>query len=747
MRKNLLSDIRIAAAVTAVSMSCHGITAQAGNSTDAIFGSVISSNDDMADLGIYRLPLDGSQMELVEWDIEANGGGFFAHGKYYMNWEREAYGDMYYVHFIYDATSWRQLYREDCEHAEDMAYDMAYDPTLDRAFGCFISDDGSKAPVFGSMNLEDFSVTRIGANLERPLRGIAISRGGIVYGIDSWGILYKIDKYSGSLSEIGDTKIESYYTTSAVYDDNSGKIYYLQQGDNVAALYSIDPESAEAVKLYDMPNNEQVSGLYIPFADADGDAPEAVKDLQVAGSGSSMQYAVTFTAPSLSFSGQQLADEGLGYEILVNCVPAKSGTVMPGMSVSETVDFPAKGNYDVTVFVSNSAGKSPVAVKTVYAGNDVPAALDNVSLVYDGEASTMTLTWDEVSPVGIKGGFVDPDKTTYTVTRYPDMAEFGGLTLTTFTDKVEEPQDGVIHYYYTIAAVFDGESGASVSSNAINLGSVRPPYLEPFDSEQSLETFTIVAKNWNTWTFAGDAVQGKGDSWLITPAITLEKGKYYDLAFKVKGLYSYWEEAFEVSMGNEPAVESMSMPVIGITSIKTDQYTDQSAVVTVPDDGRYYLGFHYTNKGISIIVDDISLSAGTEYPCPSALVVSRNGDAGALLNWTAPEIPAGKLELVGYNIYRDGVIINEEPVTETSFADESLTGDSYRYYVTAVYGNGESVPSNIVEFSFSGIEGIVSDESAAPVYYNLQGIRVDNPHSGVYIIKKGSAVTKQKFIR
>ena len=43
-----------------------------------------------------------------------------------------------------------------------------------------------------------------------------------------------------------------------------------------------------------------------------------------------------------------------------------------------------------------------------------------------------------------------------------------------------------------------------------------------------------------------------------------------------------------------------------------------------------------------------------------------------------------------------------------------------------------------------GIETAVSDDNTtAPVeYYNLQGIRVDNPASGVYIRRQGTSTAK-----
>lgn len=42
----------------------------------------------------------------------------------------------------------------------------------------------------------------------------------------------------------------------------------------------------------------------------------------------------------------------------------------------------------------------------------------------------------------------------------------------------------------------------------------------------------------------------------------------------------------------------------------------------------------------------------------------------------------------------------------------------------------------------AGVEGVEVEEDAAPVYYNLQGVRVNNPERGIYIQVKGNKATK-----
>ena len=70
----------------------------------------------------------------------------------------------------------------------------------------------------------------------------------------------------------------------------------------------------------------------------------------------------------------------------------------------------------------------------------------------------------------------------------------------------------------------------------------------------------------------------------------------------------------------------------------------------------------------------------------------------------------------------------------------------FRYTVVAVNGeNKKSAASNAVDVKLgsASIDGIATDNDNAPVeYYNLQGIRVDNPAGGIFIRRQGSRVEK-----
>lgn len=92
------------------------------------------------------------------------------------------------------------------------------------------------------------------------------------------------------------------------------------------------------------------------------------------------------------------------------------------------------------------------------------------------------------------------------------------------------------------------------------------------------------------------------------------------------------------------------------------------------------------------------------------------------------------VELMGYNIYRNGHLVGNVSVDTTSF---ELAGDRGDYQVTALYRNGESRPTEPVT---SGISEIRLSHDA--VFYNLMGQRVENPANGIFIVRDGGRTFK-----
>ena len=58
---------------------------------------------------------------------------------------------------------------------------------------------------------------------------------------------------------------------------------------------------------------------------------------------------------------------------------------------------------------------------------------------------------------------------------------------------------------------------------------------------------------------------------------------------------------------------------------------------------------------------------------------------------------------LGYKVYRDGSLLNSNPINTTYYNDNGLTAGTYSYTVTAIYDNGESNPAGPVEAVVSSI--------------------------------------------
>lgn len=78
-----------------------------------------------------------------------------------------------------------------------------------------------------------------------------------------------------------------------------------------------------------------------------------------------------------------------------------------------------------------------------------------------------------------------------------------------------------------------------------------------------------------------------------------------------------------------------------------------------------------------------------------------------------------------------------------NFKNESMTADTYDITgIIGVFGTTVQLqPISFVKCS-SGVSEIVASENTPAEYYNLQGIRVNNPENGVYIRRQGNTVTK-----
>lgn len=157
---------------------------------------------------------------------------------------------------------------------------------------------------------------------------------------------------------------------------------------------------------------------------------------------------------------------------------------------------------------------------------------------------------------------------------------------------------------------------------------------------------------------------GQSDDWLISPELN---GKKQFVSFYVKSsILNFGYENFEVYVsktGNKPK------DFVKVDGIDGNAPGDWKQIVVSLEEGTKYFAIRYISSGrLTMLLDNIK--------------------------YTPANAKEERLEIVGYNIYRDGEKINAEPVSGTTYIDTFGDGQKHQYNVTVVYKQGESVQSN-----------------------------------------------------
>lgn len=205
---------------------------------------------------------------------------------------------------------------------------------------------------------------------------------------------------------------------------------------------------------------------------------------------------------------------------------------------------------------------------------------------------------------------------------------------------------------------------------------------------------------------------GLNDDWLISPE--LWQGAPQTISFYARSLTDVFGlESFEVLTSQE--------------GFSTGNFTRIDEIPEVPAEWTRY---------------SYRLPAGVRYFAIRCVSENRYMFMVDDVEMILEDTPAPELSFVGYHVYRDGCRLTSEPVSDASFNVRHDDGRHHLYNVTALYDKGESRLSNQVSSDPSEVAVLESETRDAVGYFNLQGVKVSEPASGLYIRKRGTIVEK-----
>ncbi len=229
--------------------------------------------------------------------------------------------------------------------------------------------------------------------------------------------------------------------------------------------------------------------------------------------------------------------------------------------------------------------------------------------------------------------------------------------------------------------------------------------------QSQLGNETFAAHSGSKYLFALFNADGTGNppvqnnDWAISPELTgdAQTISFYARSYDTSGQYPE-NVAVYYSTGSKEASDFIKIEGAGSNAVPSE-WTEFTA--DLPAGAKYFAIVCESNDKFMLMVDDVTYT-------PAGLTAN--------------------LEIAGYNVYRDGVKINEAPVADCEYVDSNVVeGTQYTYVVTVVYTDkGESKGSDEVvitreDVSVDGIgDGAVSikAENGKVVVLNAEGLDV-----------------------
>lgn len=553
--------------------------------------------------------------------------------------------------------------------------DMSYDYSTSTLYALGVDDTGTKS-VLATVDLDNGNYTPI-KTLEQGFLTLAITYSGTCYGISTEGILYKIDKTNGRLTQIGDTKARPTNYQTMEFDHTDETLYWAATFPTESRLYTVDTLNAQLTSLgttgwYD---DSEVTGLYIPFRLIAGTAPAPVTDLKATPVKGTTNARLTWVNPTENAAGTELTSLSK-IDIYRNDSLIHTFSEPVAGAFEEWLDETTQtGACTYRLVPANEGGEGRTADIKTYLGEDYAGEIKNFSVV--NQDGTAVLSWSAPTS-GQYGGWYDDSTLTYKISRRPDFETIAeGITDTTFTDRT---MSGPGYYYYVITTYTGKGTGTQYYSETFYIGMPDTiPQFYSFDTEESYKTWRMLDNNndyerWQQklvdekWSASFTASESEADDWLISIPLLLEKDKTYRIKFLAVCDFSFLTPSLEVCLcKNGSDTDTIRLEEL---QIKDTNFKKKNVVAAVTETGPYSIGFHCntTTLGAMISITGIMIEEYTDYDLEAvSLDANLNPIATKEYVYTVQVANNGKQEIPEYRVelIKDGEIMDYQDITET----------------------------------------------------------------------------------
>jgi hypothetical protein len=197
------------------------------------------------------------------------------------------------------------------------------------------------------------------------------------------------------------------------------------------------------------------------------------------------------------------------------------------------------------------------------------------------------------------------------------------------------------------------------------------------------------------------------DDWVVSPAITLEAGKKYKLAWWT--FTHGFKEAYQVVLSNGSDLNSLTgsnaQTLFSISDYMNYEGADHNIIVFTPETaGDYNIGFHCVSlaAGYRLYLTGFEITDFVLVPAAvtDLTAVNEGEEMSVALSWTLPTLDdTGAAlqngDITAIKVYRNDELIATLAGDATNYIDNSMTESGFYTYTVTAVAEGESVPATV----------------------------------------------------